>query len=65
MKKSTVKFFKEVWGFLKGKKVYISIVLFAFIVLLRSQGWIEESTAENFKLFFGSIGLASMRSAIK
>lgn len=65
MKKSTIKFLKDVWGYLDGKKTYIAGALIAITAFCESQGWITTLTATNLYALFTGLGLVTLRMAKK
>lgn len=65
MKKSTLKFLKQVWAVLDGKKTYICSAIVAVLMFCKAQGWVDEPTANNLMALFAALGLASLRGAMK
>jgi hypothetical protein len=57
--------FKATWEFLKGKKTFILSFLGVIVTGLFSQGYIDETLFTSFMTILGSLGFATIRSAIK
>lgn len=49
---------------LQGKKTYLTALVMAAAVLLRTSGWLDQEQYELLLGFLGSLGLATLRAGL-
>lgn len=65
LKKDFISELKKLYASLSGKKTYIIAAICAALTFARIVGWISSSELETLIALFGSLGLVTIRDAIK